>query len=61
MERMKRDSQMRVLLNRKKYAADKGVALMDIDTRLSNRVKQVVDGQLELDGVNINISDRRPS
>lgn len=77
-------------------AADKGVNLMDIDTRLSNRVKQVVDGtlepitfndifkallpegyevtdiaqaiqslvedgQLELDGVNISISDRRPS
>ena len=77
-------------------ASDKGVYLMDIDTRLSNRVKQAVngsmepitfndilkallpegyevtdiaqaiqslveDGQLELDGVNISISDRRPS
>ncbi|NPV63731.1 MAG: hypothetical protein HPY61_14100 [Methanotrichaceae archaeon] len=82
------DSQMR--------AADKGVNLMDIDTRLSCRVKQTVDGslepitfndifkallpegyevtdiakaiqslveddQLELDGVKIKVSNRRPS
>jgi len=33
------DSQMR--------PADKGVDIMDIDTRLSNRVKQVVDGTVE--------------
>jgi len=81
------DSQMR--------AANKGGNLMDIDTRLSNRVKQVVDGtlepitfndifkplmlegndmtdiaqaiqslvedgQLELDGVKIKVSNRRP-
>jgi hypothetical protein len=39
MEMGKMDSQMR--------AADKGVNLMDIDTRLSSRVKQVVDGTLE--------------
>lgn len=35
----KMDSQMR--------AADKGVNLMDIDTRLSTKVKQMVDGTLE--------------
>ncbi len=78
-----------------KRVADKGVNLMDIDTRLSNRVKQMVDGtlapitfndifeaflpegyemtdiaqaiqslvedgQLELDGVKIKVSNRRP-
>lgn len=77
-------------------AADKGANLMDIDTRLSSRVKQMVDGtlepitfndifsallpegyemtdiaqaiqslvedgQLELDGVKIKVSNRRPS
>jgi len=90
------NSQRRGLLPTKEEAADKGVNLMDIDTRLSNRVKQmadgtlepitfndifeallpegcevtdiaqaiqslVEDGQLELDGVKIKVSNRRPS